>query len=556
MKRKSLLILICFLSVAAIAVGLAETVTAHYGALNTPEANAPGLCKAQTRFTMWANSSSTGSDHSTSITVTNPATNSVTLYLHRAAYGCLSPFGLNYPMGAKWISISVNNGLSISNVPSGCVMFGYVPASHAYSGYYYDSSTTVPFTLNGITNLPYGTTNASLTVSRYNGGACVYGNDGDGSSGTETMTLTITRPLNWHIDLQTTASSERTPGQTITFTHSAKSHGPTITDKQVNFSISHASSTTDDNNWTSSVPSVSKKFNSGRAADSSYEQITTETKLITQADVGKYVCSQLVASPGGGGSFSSANRSSNTPADDSGAGTPLCIYIPYDYNLTPVTTVSTGAYGSTSGFVNYDELAIFEGNIQNENGPTKSRSVNWDAFIFVIPNSDSDTPTAKNKVSSAALNASYVSAIYGVTVSHSANHFQTIGTRAGKGGCAIHSARDVFYPPKRTSSDPEPTNNETACKTSNLADIMNTLNLGDRLCFALRVSPSWATPANQTATDYNYSTPACLQVSKSPQIQLKGADSKSGAAKFGQTDVNSNGGFIGRYSSNPDRGSW
>jgi hypothetical protein len=390
-----------------------------------------------------------------------------------------------------------------------------------------------------------------------------------GSQSADSSTLCATVNYVWHIDLQTTVTTStnspnnRTPGSTITWKHQAKQVGPTITDKAVSFSLSHPTTQTGSIAWTATTTTGSTTFAQYRAVDTAWQTVRTETKTITQDDVGKYLCSQIKASPGGGGNggigFSTADRSSAQS----------CIYIPYQYELVPDTSVSPGT--SDGGNINYDDSTVYEGTIYNY-GPTKSRSVDWQAFTFVIPNTTNSSTIPeekKNVTTTAALSDAHLRTIYGINTITS---YQWQGSRSSQGNCSLaYNNKDVFFP---TTAD----NNLVVCKTLNLVSIVNNLNLGDRLCFAMYVSPSNATPeltpagAGQNLSNRSYSRPSCLTVNKSPQVQLKGADSKSGAAKFGQTDLtknpdgssnpdyntkyNTGSGFQGRSSTNSLRGSW
>ena len=370
-------------------------------------------------------------------------------------------------------------------------------------------------------------------------------------------------PYNWHINLTTTATSSspssgsaitnspnnRKPGDTITFTHRAQQMGPTKTNAQVDFSLSHPTTAAGSVSWTAtSTNNNIANFASGRNPDSSAVTVRTETRFITQNDVGTTLCSQVTANPGGGGTFSSAARSS----------TPACVYIPYDYELTPDTSIS--ASGGDGGNIGYDEPTFFEGKINKFSGPTKSKTIDWQAFTFVISSSNRTVPDAKPRSGyTAGISNSHIQTVYGLT---GVSSYTKIGERSNKMNCATHNTTSVFFPsPKRTTGDSEHANDTLVCKTADLVSVVNSLNLGDRLCFAMYIQPSWATPASQDPSNYrSYSKPSCLTVSKSPSLNLRGADSKSGATKFGQTtlptDAKYQGGFIGKNSANPLRGSW
>ena len=364
----------------------------------------------------------------------------------------------------------------------------------------------------------------------------------------------------WTINLQTSASATCAgptpgndnclkPGDTLTFTHQAQQAGPSATDQVVNFSLSHPTAQAGSVTWTAdSTTNPINNFASGRSVDTNFVTVRTEDKLITQADVGQYFCSQITADPGGG-----------VPSTVAKSSDPNCVYIPYDYELIPDTVIAGGTSGAGSKYsnVSYGDGVRFEGGIRNENGPTKSRLVNWEAFVFVVPHTDSTALELKTRQPDTALSIATVRSVYGLS---SVTYLEPIGTLTNQNNCVgTYNAIDVFYPPRRVVSDPDHNNDTILCRTNDLASILNNLDLGDRLCFAIWVSNSWATPNEQGSTDRSYSQPSCVTVSKSPQLQLRGADAESGAARFGRTTLTGSqyeGGFIGSYSSNQERGSW
>jgi hypothetical protein len=289
----------------------------------------------------------------------------------------------------------------------------------------------------------------------------------------------------------------------------------------------------------------------------------TSTIAINQSHVGKTIC-QFVRSSQTSRDKHSDGNSGNDALDSA----PKCMFIPYNYQLIPETD-PTGSTTSTT--VSYGDPAFFQAKIKHfYDGPTKSQVANWEAFVFIIPNSVPKTtiPDYKQNVAPQASNAAGVNNAYGLT---GTRNYLTIGTRDSQKPnpptyCDSHNSgtwssegEGVFFPGKKTPGDPESTDGNIVCKTTNLTALLNNLDLGDRFCFALWVAPSWATPADQNpSNNRSYSKPSCLTVSKSPQLQLRGADSKSGAKQFGKTTLTSNnqGGFTGAAFSNPLRGSW
>jgi hypothetical protein len=381
--------------------------------------------------------------------------------------------------------------------------------------------------------------------------------------------LCATVQYDWYIDFtnnrgldvgSTVGYLDRSPSSIITWTHKARQAGPTISDKTVKFTINHT------NGWIGSAsPNKMSNFNPNqyRPADARNTLITisdNDTKKILQADVNKTLCSNIIANPGGGGLQTSTARSSAN----------ACVFIPYNYQLKPDTKIATPGQNGDAGTINYDDPIYFQATIPND-GPTKSKTTNWQAFTFVIPRTVPRTtiPGYKQNVAPVTSNVAGVNAVYSLT---DTRNYQTIGTKGSIGRCTYkgepssHSKNEIFYPSQRNTEDSKDTNSLIVCKTDDLVDLVSSLSLGDRLCFALWVSPSWAQPDNPSTpqdeqnppNNRSYSQPSCLTVAKSPQLQLRGADSKSGAKQFGKTTLTTNnqGGFEGSASSNPERGSW
>ncbi|QQS17783.1 hypothetical protein IPL44_02005 [Candidatus Saccharibacteria bacterium] len=77
---------------------------------------------------------------------------------------------------------------------------------------------------------------------------------------------------------------------------------------------------------------------------------------------------------------------------------------------------------------------------------------------------------------------------------------------------------------------------------------------GKKVCYYTVVSNAGGWAYDKT-TEYRYSNPVCVKWSKSPQVQLRGADASSGGIWDG-TSTAYNGGFLGVSQSDARRGSW
>ena len=321
----------------------------------------------------------------------------------------------------------------------------------------------------------------------------------------------------------TLADSLASAPATIKWDYKATQAGPTATNTDVTFTVTHT-------NWSSDANLETKT--SGWAAGSTASW--SRSRTISQDDVGKTFCSKLNVSKSDDGSCAKSNPTSSSDA---------CVYVPYKYTLTPTAISNSGdGYGSVSGNITWDEEVIFEGKIQNISGPTKSKTnIPWEVFVFAIPNTSGAEPSLIEKSTrSDTLNNTSIGSIYGISGVKNFSLLSASSTAAG------------FSPSPLAT---------TVYTTANLSSHLNNLNLGDRFCFAIRIKEySWVELSNQNpTTNYSYSKPACLIVSKSPQIQIRGADSKSGAKRFGQTELTGSqheGGFEGSSSSNKNRGSW
>ena len=348
--------------------------------------------------------------------------------------------------------------------------------------------------------------------------------------------------ISWDISLNTNINQTTArPGDTVTWTHQAKQNGPSNTDAASNFSVNHAN-TTSGYTWTSTV-SGTTNFASGRGIDANYVTVRTETRTIAHDDVGKKLCSRLQATR-----VSSANTNAGNSASK-------CVDVAYNYTIEPITEIGA-AGGGKSGSVNIGEDVTFRNYVQNPaSSTTRNKALDtWRAFTFVVPHGGTVPGSAVTVASwSSGIDntiAMVNNAYYGGTAV--ATDYQFQANISDSGNCQDYNSNIIVDP--NTLGQ---VLSNTLCNTKPINTDSLHLGLGDSICMAFYIR-EFSTAAADVGK-HRFSQPACYVILKSPQIQLKGADSKSGAVQFGQTPLTGDqykGGFSGHHSSNPVRGSW
>ncbi len=255
--------------------------------------------------------------------------------------------------------------------------------------------------------------------------------------------------------------------------------------------------------------------------------------------------------------------------------TPVTFNVPLNYTLTPSAGVGKGlgltGQHSTSVEVQAGTSITFNTFVSNS-GPTETDGIGWKVVGWKVPadkvaqyNSDISSkfasgvyniPTA-NPYSSVAASenpkvgiSSAIDPLPGVTnwnLGHTAS-------RSPYNPFVMNPGADDYRQYNAGASGVSLFNidsNQTPISTNNL-------NVGDLICVSAAVSP-WAESTRASRGDTRFSKPACALITKTPQLQLRGADSYSGAKYWGSTAnvINKKGSFEGSPSGvNTLRGSW
>lgn len=283
-----------------------------------------------------------------------------------------------------------------------------------------------------------------------------------------------------------------TPGDVVTWTHTIRNNGPTRSS------------------------GISYGYNGGGgpfgpiALANGGTSTSNSTYTIKQADVGTNVCRATYASPKGKGDNGVINSGN------------ACVFVPYNYKLTPSITTDVTETASVGGTINVTPA-------MTNAGPTKSQATTWQVTQFVV-----SPGGAIPHLADFAPNASAPCAYYKTNVVSCASPYNG------------YKATGVF-------------NASTAGKVVNLKTTLSATSyvvadvpVGSHVCFALSVKPY--TEGN--ATDWNHSKPICIVVSKSPSVQVLGGDLRVGSGFIGNTDVASQVHTRVTIKTNTSYGSW
>ncbi|MCL2037872.1 hypothetical protein FWG95_02620 [Candidatus Saccharibacteria bacterium] len=210
---------------------------------------------------------------------------------------------------------------------------------------------------------------------------------------------------------------------------------------------------------------------------------------------------------------------------------PIKFNVPQNYLLFPRATVDP------PNEVQSGDQASFRTYVDNT-GPTVANNISWAVRSFVLPAGNDGLYNAYT-AKPVALGTAYETIFPGAT-----NVQVQRPSSAGTSNFVVGSG---------TTNNPF----NTSLSTSGL-------NVGDRLCVTLEISP-WATankPEYDASRPVYFSKPACALVTKSPQLNLRGTDSYSGARYWGDNSaqINKEGGFksskFADTTGNTNRGSW
>jgi len=363
---------------------------------------------------------------------------------------------------------------------------------------------------------------------------------------------------NWSLDLKTTLKNNNTsdtttdgtinarPNETVTWTYEARQKGPTITNQKIDFA--HVNS----DGWGGSTNITS--WNSPRAIDSSLVRLGTQNRSFTQDDVGKTFCSLLRAQPA---SSSGAAATSDNP----------CVSVPYHYPGCDATKTNcddgtrdctqTGAClgtltnngvkpqtNSNQTSAREGETVSFDYELNMARGPTKSLPIEYRTYAFVLRSGQNISGVTEGPRNYASWTTAQCG---GRGVSAAAQKYCEAGDPNNTGKAGL-----VIYP----GTGPLSADNRSITVAGNFD-----AQPGDKICSYIVIN-NWSVINGVVATTVSASNIKCIEIVKSPQLQIRGADSYSGARYWGSlaNEINKEGGFIGSAYSptdrNKNRGSW
>ncbi|MCL2038276.1 hypothetical protein FWG95_04765, partial [Candidatus Saccharibacteria bacterium] len=208
------------------------------------------------------------------------------------------------------------------------------------------------------------------------------------------------------------------------------------------------------------------------------------------------------------------------------------VKVPYNYTLHPK------AYLGGSDQALPGDTVSFKYDVLND-GPTKSRGTWWTARLFVVPASVSYSPSSMGEKIIGGVGANGNNVPAGVT----RNDGMTPNSGANQDGGWIFN----LNPPNNNGNSMTLTSSGQTYADRIQNGVINvrlanfSLDVGDRVCSVLEVAPSDHTANGRTAQ----SAPVCITITKSPQLNLRGTDSYSGARYWGDNSaqINKEGGF-------------
>jgi len=198
---------------------------------------------------------------------------------------------------------------------------------------------------------------------------------------------------------------------------------------------------------------------------------------------------------------------------------------PTNNGVKPVTTVSIST-------PNVGDTINFTYTVTNPTGPTKSMTnLAYQTYIFVVKSgntmssSTTSGPMAYNGVSTSGVPSLVTTTRTGLSAAVLALGYSTTGPNA--------TSVTAICP--GTSSTDCPTTS-FAVNSSNItlgSDVWNNVSVGDQICSYVVLNNYWSVVNNAPAKTLDASNIQCATVAKTPQIQLRGSDSWSGATQWG-----------------------
>ena len=225
----------------------------------------------------------------------------------------------------------------------------------------------------------------------------------------------------------------------------------------------------------------------------------------------------------------------------------------YSYSLTPTSSVNGNGAAPKSAEAAPTDTIKFNYDVDNT-GLTKSQGTWWTARMFIVPSTTSWTPGTTTKIlTGAGANGNNIPTGISSTVLAYQDGGFIFNNGSNKNIMNKTKYSNLGYNSDMTTGD----------ISIDLGGI--SLNIGDRVCTVLEVDP-----LDQTTTGAHaiQSAPACVTITKQPQMQIRGADSVSGALNMDDrtgtpVKIDKEGGFIGSgynasnsTNNNASRGSW
>ena len=244
---------------------------------------------------------------------------------------------------------------------------------------------------------------------------------------------------------------------------------------------------------------------------------------VTASMVGKTICQKINWSLSGRKTRNGhliENRANESGRELIGQSTtPACVYVAYDYELTPcVGTGSASCYSGDIPKIPGESIGLIP-KVLNPNGnPTKQTA--WKISHWKIPGNNEPIPTPNTAPDTNTFqNNPDPCSVYRTTFQ---NAFTT---------------RDCSILSQGTNTMNDDTNEDLFRNTVSNFTVPKNAEIGSRYCFALSVSPYKLTPAGSqaqnsvtTTNQWRHSGAVCILVGKRPKMQIwgNGVYSKSG----------------------------
>jgi len=252
------------------------------------------------------------------------------------------------------------------------------------------------------------------------------------------------------------------PGDVITWRHNVTNNGPDATRKAVVYRYENGTGLPAGSGSPQTLP-VNTANGGSRSLSSTYRVVAD--------DVDKTICRATSADPR---SWNNDNKITSGFA---------CVYVPYNYTLTPTVSVDKGSVieAPTSVTVTPDV---------SNSGPTKSRSTQWQLTRIDI-RSGNAIPRPTGGASAVAQGPC------------------SFFTGPGATCRVLQRGNSVFNANGSTAGD----------ALNEAAEQINELPVGSKVCFSLSVQP-----VSSSSTNWSHSAPICLTVAKRPKVQVLGSD--------------------------------